>query len=176
MFIIEEWIRIEYYSAIERRKSCQLQQHRWTWGQYPKWNRQRHYYMISLIVKEKVLMTQSCMILCDPMDCILPGSSVHGILQTRILEWVPIPFSGGSSRSRDWTWVSCITGRFFTIWATREALLFLVGFFLFFCFLFFVFFAALDLPCFVQAFSGCSEQGLLSSCSAQASHFEHHQL
>ena len=47
--------------------------------------------------------------------------------------------------------------------------------FLFFVFFFF-FFAALDLPCFVQAFSGCSEQGLLSSCSAQASHFEHHQL
>ena len=52
--IIDEWIRIEYYSAIERRKSCQLQQHRWTWGQYPKWNRQRHYYMISLIVRESV--------------------------------------------------------------------------------------------------------------------------
>ena len=53
------------------------------------------------------------------MDCSLPGSSVHGILQARILEWVAMPFSRGSSRSKDWTWVSCIAGRFFTIWATR---------------------------------------------------------
>ena len=51
----------------------------------------------------------------------LPGSSVHGILQTRILEWIAIPFSRGSSRPRDWTQVSFIVGRFFTIWATREA-------------------------------------------------------
>ena len=57
------------------------------------------------------------------MDCSLPGSSVHGILQARILEWVAIPFSRGSSWPRDWTWVSCIAGRFFTIWATREATL-----------------------------------------------------
>ena len=51
----------------------------------------------------------------------LPGSSVHGILQERIPEWVAIPFSRVSSQSRDWTWVSHIAGRFFTIWATREA-------------------------------------------------------
>ena len=50
-----------------------------------------------------------------------PGSSVHGILQARILKWVAISFSRGSSWSRDKTWVSCITGRLFTIWATREA-------------------------------------------------------
>ena len=42
-----------------------------------------------------VLVTQSCLTLCDPMDCMLPGSSVHGILQARILEWVVIPFSRG---------------------------------------------------------------------------------
>ena len=59
--------------------------------------------------------------LCDPMDCSPPGSPVHGILQARILEWVTIPFSRGSSWPRDQTWVSCIAGRFFTIWATREA-------------------------------------------------------
>ena len=59
---------------------------------------------------------------CDPMDCNLPGSSVHGVLQARILEWVAIPFSRGSSQPRDQTWVSCIAGRSFTIWATREAL------------------------------------------------------
>ena len=54
-------------------------------------------------------------------DCSLPGSCVHGILQARILEWVAIPFSRGSSWPRDQTWVSSIAGRFFTIWATREA-------------------------------------------------------
>ena len=50
-----------------------------------------------------------------PMNCSLPGSSVHGILQARILEWVAIPFSRSSSWPRDWTLVSCIGGRFFTI-------------------------------------------------------------
>ena len=54
------------------------------------------------------------------MDYSPPGSSVHGILQARILEWVAISFMG-SSRSRDRTQVSCVAGRFFTIWATREA-------------------------------------------------------
>ena len=68
-----------------------------------------------------VCVAQLCPTLYDPMDCSLPGSFVHGILQARILEWVAIPFSGGSSWPRDWTWVSCIAGRFFTIWATREA-------------------------------------------------------
>ena len=64
--------------------------------------------------------TQSCPTLCDPMDCSPPGSSVHGNLQARIVVWVAIPFSMGSSQPRDWTWVSCITGRFFAIWATSE--------------------------------------------------------
>ena len=53
--------------------------------------------------------------------CSLPGSSVHGILQARILEWVAIPFSRGSSWPRDWTRVTNTAGRFFTIRATREA-------------------------------------------------------
>ena len=78
-----------------------------------------------LILREKcvcvcVLGTQSCPTLCNPMDYSLPGSSVHGILQARILEWVAIFFSKGSSLPRDWTWVSCIAGSFFIIWATRE--------------------------------------------------------
>ena len=54
------------------------------------------------------------------MDHSLPGSSVHGILQARILEWVAIPFSRGSSQPRDQTLVSCIAGRFFTVWDTRK--------------------------------------------------------
>ena len=58
-----------------------------------------------------------------PLDYSLQGSSVHGFLQARILEWVAIPFSWESPWPRGWTQVSCIAGRFFTIWATREALL-----------------------------------------------------
>ena len=106
--------------------------------------------------------TQLCLTRCDPMVCSLPGSSVHGILQARILEWVAISFSRGSSWPRNQTHISCIgvcvcvcvwkslssvqlfvtpwnkqsmefsrpeywsgypslVGRFFTIWATREA-------------------------------------------------------
>ena len=60
-----------------------------------------------------VLVIQSCPILCDPMDCGPPGSSVHGILQAKILEWVAISFSRRSSQLRDGTQVSCITGRYF---------------------------------------------------------------
>ena len=71
-----------------------------------------------------VLISQLCPTLCDSMDCSLPGSSVHGISQARILEWEAISFSRGSSWPRDQTQVSCIAGRFFTIWATREALCF----------------------------------------------------
>ena len=56
-----------------------------------------------------------CPTLCDPMDCSLPGFSVHGTFQTRILEWVAISFSRGSSQPRDRTWVSHIVGRRFTI-------------------------------------------------------------
>ena len=70
------------------------------------------YFLIWIIIwKVKVLVTQSSPTLCNPMDCSLPGSSVHGILQARILEWVTIPFSRGSSQPRDHTcisWVSCI--------------------------------------------------------------------
>ena len=69
-----------------------------------------------------MLVAQSCLTLCDSIDCSSPGFSVHGILQARILEWVAILFSRGSSQSRDWTLVSCIAGRFFTVWATREDL------------------------------------------------------
>ena len=57
---------------------------------------------------------------CDPVDCGPPGSSVHGISQARILKWVAISFSRGSSQPKYQTWVSCIAGRFFTNLATRE--------------------------------------------------------
>ena len=94
---------------------------------------------ISDIGHYRVLSTVLCAILlllllsssvtsnsCDPIDCSLPGSSVHRISQAKILEWVAISFSRGSSRLRDQTWVSCIAGRFFTVWATRETPFFIV--------------------------------------------------
>ena len=68
-----------------------------------------------------VLVTQSCPTLWNPMDCSPPGSSVHEIFQARILEWVAMPFSRGSSQPRDRTLVSCIAGGFSTVWPTRES-------------------------------------------------------
>ena len=70
--------------------------------------------------KSESEFVQSCPTLCDRMDCSLPHSSVHGIFQARVLEWVAISFSRGSSRPRDQTQDSHIVGRHFTIWATRE--------------------------------------------------------
>ena len=71
----------------------------------------------------KLWITQSCLTLCDPMICSLPGSSVHRIFQARILEWVAMLFSMGWEPSwcRDRTQVSCIAGRFITIWTTRDS-------------------------------------------------------
>ena len=66
-------------------------------------------------LESEVKVTQSCPTLCDPMD-----STVHGILQARILEWVACPFSKGSSQTRDQTQISHIAGKFFPSWATRE--------------------------------------------------------
>ena len=66
--------------------------------------------------KKESEVTQPCLTLCSSMDCSPPGSSVHGILQARILEWVAIPFP-----TQSWTQVSCIAGRFFTVWATSES-------------------------------------------------------
>ena len=68
----------------------------------------------------KSKVTQSYLTLCDPMDCSLPGSSVHRIFQARVLEWVAISFSRRSSWPRDRTQVSCIVGRRSTVWVTRE--------------------------------------------------------
>ena len=67
----------------------------------------------------KVLVAQACLTLCNPMHCSPPGSSVHGIFQARILEWVAISFSRESSHHRNRTQVSCIADSFFTLWSTR---------------------------------------------------------
>ena len=100
-------------SSQPRKRTCISCIGRWLLYHWATWDAQS-----STIVSE---VSQSCQTLCDPVDCSPPGSSIHGILQARILEWVAISSSRGSSRPRDWTWVSFIAGRFFTIWATREA-------------------------------------------------------
>ena len=74
--------------------------------------------IVSFISESEV--SQSCPTLCDPVDCSPPGSSIPGILQARILEWVAISFSRGSSQPRGLTQVSRIAGRCFNFWATRE--------------------------------------------------------
>ena len=83
----------------------------------------------------------SCPTLCNPMYCSPPGSSVLGISQAGILEWVAISSSRGSARHRDWTHVSCIAGRFFTTRKAHESLLLISNgamkiLFLLFCFMF----------------------------------------
>ena len=84
--------------------------------------RNRHMYSdVCAVCVCVCVVAQSCPTLCNPMDCSPPGSSVHGILQESLVQWVAIPFSKGSSRPRDQTQVSFIAGRFFTIWTTREA-------------------------------------------------------
>ena len=70
-------------------------------------------FRLILNMKLKLLVAHSCLTLYDPMSCSLPGSSVLGISQARILEWVAISFSRGSSRLKDQTQVFCIVGRFF---------------------------------------------------------------
>ena len=75
---------------------------------------------IIILNEVKVLVAQSCLTLCDPIVCRPPGSSVHGIFQARILEWVAIPFSRGSSWPRGRTQVFHTVGRFSTIWASRK--------------------------------------------------------
>ena len=66
-------------------------------------------------------VAQSCPTVCDPVDCSPPGFSVHGILQARIRSGLPFPSPGESSRPRDQTQVSHISGRCFNLWTTREA-------------------------------------------------------
>ena len=70
------------------------------------------------VSKVLMLVTQSCPTLWDHVDCNLPGPSVSGTLQARILGWEVIPFSRGSFQPRDQIRVSCIEGGFFTVWAT----------------------------------------------------------
>ena len=75
-------------------------------------------------------VSQSCLALCSPLDCSPPSSSVHGIFQARVLQWVAIPFSRGSSRPRDQTCISsdsCTAGGFFTAEPPGEVPDYLLG-------------------------------------------------
>ena len=83
------------------------------------WNLIWRILSITLLACESEV-AQLCLTLYDPMDCSLPCSSLHGIFQARVLEWVAISFFGGSSQPRDRTWVSHIVDRCFIVWATRE--------------------------------------------------------
>ena len=92
----------------------------WTWGH----DRKRRGLRMSWNIQNFKRVSKSERVSCSVMSNFLQphrwGSSVHGILQARILQWVAIPFSRGSSPPRDRTWVSCIAGGSFTIWATKE--------------------------------------------------------
>ena len=91
--------------------------------QYQSWQIWVHLDSCSQVIPFKWSeVAQSCPTLCDPMGCSLPGSSIHGIFQAIVLEWIAISFSRGSSQPRDQTRVSRTAGRRFTIWATREIL------------------------------------------------------
>ena len=94
------------------------------WQFHPLW-----WYLWSSVLPplQCVLVAQSCPTLCNPMYCSPPGSSIPGIFQARIPEWVAISFSRGSSWPRDQTQISHIADRFFTLWATKEALHFSPG-------------------------------------------------
>ena len=87
-----------------------------------KWQSRSYQFALWACVHMQSL--QSCLTLCNPVDCCLPGSSVHGISQARILEWVAMPSSRGSSWSSGQTHISCgscIAGGFLYCWATVEA-------------------------------------------------------
>ena len=98
------------YGVAQSRTRLQWLSSKWLYWSEVKWNE----------------VAQSCPTLCNPMDSSLPGSSIPGILQAGILDWVAISFSRRSSQPRDRTWVSRIAGRRFTIWATREVFISLV--------------------------------------------------
>ena len=80
-----------------------------------------HFLLQCMKVKSESEVAQSCPSPSDPMDCSPPGSSVHGIFQASVLEWVVMPSSSGSSQPRDRTHVSCMAGRFFTAEPPGEA-------------------------------------------------------
>ena len=90
-------------------------------AEWLKWAERKEYVGDQISFLPLCVHTLSHLTLCDPVDCSPPGSFVHRISQARILEWISMPSSRGSSWPRDQTFVACIAGRFFTTSATWEA-------------------------------------------------------
>ena len=106
---ILEWVNISF-----SRESSQARD--WTHISFTG----RQTLSLGRLLTWSVKIAQLCLTLCDPVNCSPPGSSVHGILQARIMEWVAVPFSRGSPQPKDGPQVSRIAGGFLTIWATWE--------------------------------------------------------
>ena len=139
-----EWAPAICFKKLFRRRESRWCKRKWTWSTSPSADASRIHLQMQQFSKNTgwmlagavlitvgpglcfgvlvLLVTKSYLTLCDPVDLSPPGSSVHWVFQARILKWVAIPFSRGSSKSRIQTQVYCIAGRFFTLWATKEAL------------------------------------------------------
>ena len=109
------WKYVYLQSSCETRTGSQLSKVKWL--HCPE----KAHTIIMYESESESEVPQSCLTLCDPMDCSLSSSSVHGIFQARMLEWIAISFSRGTSQPRNRTLVSHIAGRRFTVWATKEA-------------------------------------------------------
>ena len=114
---------------------CHCRGHAWRWGAFSKEVRLRWVRMDKKLLWKRGsvfqaymytwVRAQSCPTICDPMNCGPPGSSLHGISQARILEWVTLPFSRGLLQPRDWTsvsWVSCNGRQILYHWTTVSGL------------------------------------------------------
>ena len=131
----KSWGEREEGFGIQELQPTMMKLHRALLPAFPHhrgWANTTFYFIVYCVVI--VLVTQSCLILCDPMDCSLPGS-VYGVFQARTLEWAAISFSPGDLLDpRIKSQVSCIAGRFFTIWTTRKAPVYFTWAFNFFLF------------------------------------------
>ena len=114
------WRNVEYLSKTISERS--IRKIRFWLGNFGKSLKYQRFSTNWILLESESEVAQLCPTLCSPMDCSLRGSSIHGIFQARVLEWVAISFSRGSSQPRDWTLVSRIAGRLFTLSATREEL------------------------------------------------------
>ena len=106
--IIQTFISVSFQICTLKQIFCRVSRSLVKLGKGDRFGSKKHCAVLYLV-------PQSCLTLCHSMDCSPPGSSVHGILQAKILEWVAMPFSRGSSRPRDQIQVSCIVGRVFTV-------------------------------------------------------------
>ena len=132
----EHWIGLPFPSPMQESENCKwsrsvVSNSLWPHGLQPTkllrpWDfpgKSMEWVAIAFSIHISIVSSvpQLCPTLCNPMDCILPSSSVHGIFQARVLEWIAISFSRGSSQPRDQTLVSCIANRFFITWAIGKS-------------------------------------------------------